>query len=227
MVTILFRTVFIYVLLLATMRFMGKRQLGELEISELVTTLLISEIASLPIVDQSIPVMHAIIPLITILTLEITLSVLLLKIPALKSAISARPSVLIRHGVLDQREMRRIRISNEELLSELRQSGIASPEDVDYAILEQNGKISIILKKSAQPPSANALNIIMKENGIMHVLISDGTPNRYNMDLLHLTDGDLERMLEGHGGDPRNIFLLCMDDEKNLFCIDKQQEAKK
>lgn len=226
MLTILFRTIFIYLFLLVTMRFMGKRQLGELEISELVTTLLISEIASLPIVDQSIPVMHAIIPLITILTLEITLSVLLLKFPTLKNALSARPNVLIRHGVLDQKEMRRIRISNEELLSELRQSGVSSLEDVDYAILEQNGKISILLKKSAQPPSAGDLNIIMKENGIMHVLISDGITNRYNMDLLHVTDDDLNTLLKKHGGDARSIFLLCMDDEKNIFCINKQREEK-
>ncbi len=222
MVTILFRTIFIYVLLLVTMRFMGKRQLGELEISELVTTLLISEIASLPIVDQSIPVMHAIIPLITILTLEITLSVLLLKFPTLKNALSARPNVLIRHGTLDQKEMRRIRISNEELLSELRQSGVSSLEDVDYAILEQNGKISILLKKSAQPPSANDLNIIMKENGMMHVLISDGVLNRYNMKLLKMSDDDLQKILKKDSKDIRDVFLLCIDDDGNTFRIDKE-----
>ena len=103
MLTILLRTVIIYAVLIGTMRLMGKRQLGELEVSELVTTLLISEIASLPIGDPSLPVMYAVVPLITILSLEVSLSVLLLKCPRLKGLASARPSVLIRHGHVDQK----------------------------------------------------------------------------------------------------------------------------
>ncbi|MBQ9802283.1 MAG: DUF421 domain-containing protein [Clostridia bacterium] len=225
MATILMRTVLIYILLLATMRLMGKRQLGELEISELVTTLLISEIASLPIADANIPVMHAVIPLITILTLEVILSVVLLKCPALKNIASARPSVLIRHGKLDQREMRRIRISIDELISELRQSGVCSIEDVDYAILEQNGKISIILKRQASPPSAEDLDIKLKENGIMHALIEDGKINDYNLRLLRKDRSWLEKYLTGHGKSSRSIFFLGIDDEENFYCIDKERDT--
>lgn len=222
MLTILIRTVIIYVILIATMRLMGKRQLGELEISELVTTLLISEIASLPIADRSIPIIHAIIPLITILTLEMGLSIILLKCPGLKNVASARPTVLIRHGVLDQAEMRRIRISIDELISEVRQNGVATLEEVDYAILEQNGKISIILKKEATPPSAADLNIILKESGIMHALIEDGKPNDYNLKLLHKDRLWLERYLGESKKSADDIFFLGMDDAENLYCIDKE-----
>lgn len=225
MLIILIRTVIIYVFLIATMRLMGKRQLGELEISELVTTLLISEIASLPIADQSIPIMYAVIPLITILTLEVILSVILLKVPRLKNIASARPTVLIRHGTLDQKEMRRIRISIDELISEARQSGFTSLDEIDYAILEQNGKLSIIAKKEASPPTSKDLNIILKETGIMHVLIEDGYINDYNLKLLHRDRAWLSRYLASEGKHAEGIFLLTMNDSEEFYCIDKEKET--
>ncbi|MDY2742362.1 MAG: DUF421 domain-containing protein, partial [Eubacteriales bacterium] len=157
MLTIFVRTCLIYVILIGTMRLMGKRQLGELEVSELVTTLLLSEIATIPLTELDVPLLYAVIPLVTILTLEITLSVILLKCPPLKNMVSTRPAVLIRHGKVEQKGLRRIRISLGELVSAIRQAGAATPTDVDYAILEPNGKISVILKKSAQPPVVSDL----------------------------------------------------------------------
>ncbi len=222
MATILIRTIIIYVVLIATMRLMGKRQLGELEISELVTTLLISEIASLPIADQSIPIIHAVIPLVTILTMEVVLSVILLKCPKLKNIASARPTVLIRQGVLDQQEMRRIRISIDELISEARQSGISSLEDIDYAILEQNGKISIIPKRQASPPTAKELNIILKETGVMHALIEDGHINDYNLKLLKRDRAWLTAYLQQARKRTEDIFFLGIDDGENFYCVDKE-----
>lgn len=225
MLTILIRTVIVYIILIGTMRLMGKRQLGELEISELVTTLLLSEIASLPIANQSIPLMHAIIPLVTILTFEITLSVVLLKCPKLKNIASARPSVLIRHGCLDQKELRRIRISIDELVSEVRQSGLSSLEDVDYAILEQNGKISILPKKSAQPPSAKDMKLSLSENGIVHILIGDGKVNAYNLQLLKLTENWLNETIRQKGLELSSIFFLGIDDNGKLYWIKKESEV--
>ena len=222
MLTILIRTVIIYAFLLATIRLMGKRQLGELEISELVTTLLISEIASLPITDQSVPVMHAVIPLVTILSLEVLLSVILLKFPALKNLASARPTVLIRHGTLEQKELGRIRISLDELISELRQSGVSHIDDVDYAILEQNGKISIILKKEASAPTAGDLNIIMKETGIQHALVEDGVVNDYNLRLLGHNREWLERTLRERSCSTKDTFLLTEDDGGTLYLVKKE-----
>ncbi|MBE6556003.1 MAG: DUF421 domain-containing protein [Ruminococcaceae bacterium] len=222
MLTIFVRTVIIYILLIGTMRLMGKRQLGELEVSELVTTLLVSEIASLPIADQDIPVVYAVIPLVTILAFEIMLSMILVKCPALKNVVSARPTVLIRHGVLDQKEMRRIRISLDELISEIRQSGLATPEDVDYAILEQNGKISIIPKRAAQPPSARDLSLSPEEGGVIHALIEDGKINRYNLDLLNLSDDWLISYLKKEKTELKKIFFLGINDIGELYRIDME-----
>lgn len=224
MLTILIRTVIVYVILLCVMRLMGKRQLGELEISELVTTLLLSEIASLPIENQSIPLVYAIIPLIAILTFEVTLSVILVKCPRLKNLASARPSVLIRHGFLDQKELRRIRISIDELVSEVRQSGLSSLDEVDYAILEQNGKISVIPKKSAQPPTAKDMNLTLPEPGIVHALVEDGKINDYNLRLLQLSRGWVEENLRSQGWELKNVFWMGVDDSGKLYWIKKGAE---
>ena len=222
MLTILIRTVLVYVILIATMRIMGKRQLGVLEISELVTTLLISEIASLPIVEQSIPIMFAIIPLITILTIEVILSMILLKCPRLKNLASSRPSILIRHGTLDQKELRRNRISIDELISEARQAGFSSLEDIDYAIVEQNGKISILPLKKSQPPCAEELGIQSEESGIVHVLIADGQKNEYNLQLLGISDAKLSNALREANVSFDDLFFLGCDDAGNFHWIKKE-----
>lgn len=224
MVTILFRTLIIYIILIVTLRLMGKRQLGELEITELVTTLLISEIATLPIGDPSLPVIYAVIPLITILVCEVALSVILLKCPRLKNIASARPSILIRHGKLDQKELRRIRISIDELISEVRQAGLSTLADVDYAILEQNGKISVIPRRAAQPPDAKALGIYPKENGILHALIEDGRINTYNLSLLALDRTWLEARLAERQLRQKDVFYLGIDDCHQLYWIEKEKE---
>ncbi len=223
MLIILLRTIIVYVILLCTMRLMGKRQLGELEITELVTTLLISEIATLPIVDPSVPVMYAVIPLITIITAEVALSVILLKCPRLKNVASARPSILVRQGKPDQKEMLRIRISIDELISEVRQAGLATLADVDYAILEQNGKISVIPRRAAQPPTAQDLGLSPAENGILHALIEDGKLNRYNMKQMALDDRWVNAQLAKQKLSLPEVFFLGIDDGKSLYWVKKEK----
>ncbi len=223
MLTILLRSVLVYVSLITTMRIMGKRQLGELEVSELAGTLLVSEIASLPIVDKSIPLSYAIIPLVTVSFLEIALSILLLKFPRLKNLASARPSVLIRHGVLDQKEMKRVRISLDELISEIRQNGVATLADVDYAIVEQNGRISVLTQRAAQPPSAKDLGLQAKESGILHALIEDGVPDRHNLELLALDEHWLNKTLAKKGLCASEVFFLGRDDAGSLYWIEKEK----
>jgi uncharacterized membrane protein YcaP (DUF421 family) len=222
MFKVLIRTVAVYVLLIATMRLMGKRQLGEIEVSELVTTLLISEIATLPIGDPELPLIHAVIPLVTILALEVFLSVILLKCPKLKNLASTRPSVLIRHGELDQTEMERVRISIDELISEVRQAGLSSLEEVDYAILEQNGKLTVIPKKSVQPVTPKDLGLHVSENGISHVLIEDGVINRYNLKRLKRDEQWLTDRLRERALSARDVFFLGMDDGGTLYWIERE-----
>jgi len=226
MVTILFRTVIIYLILTVTMRIMGKRQLGELEPSELVTTFLLSEIASLPITNLDIPVMFAVIPIITLLSLEVFASVLLIKVPALKNLLSPRPNVLIDKGKLRQDELQKLRISTDEFLSELRQSGITDFSEVYYAILEENGKLSVIPKAKHSPPTAKQMGIPVSESGISHILVSDGKLNRHGIKTLGLTSADIKQYLTENSLSLGEVFLLTRNDGGYYNIILKEKSHK-
>jgi uncharacterized membrane protein YcaP (DUF421 family) len=212
MVTILIRTLIIYVSLIMIMRFMGKRQLGELEISDLVTTLLVSEIASLPLTNTDVPLSHAILPILVLTSLEVILSGAQIKIPLLKNLFSIRPAILVRHGVPDRAVMRSVRLSSEELLSQLRQKDVTDPHEVEYAILEPNGQISVIKKAREQPPTLEQLDMNVPERGMMHMVICDGKINTRNLTLA----GKDERWLEAYLLTKRigigDVFLLLVDD---------------
>lgn len=224
MLTIFIRTIIIYILLIGSMRLLGKRQLGELEISELITTILLSEIASLPITNQDIPVLYAIIPLITIMTFEVTTSLILARFPKLKSILSSRPSMLIKNGKIDQKELEKNRISGEELISELRLKNITDPKYVEYAILEQNGLLSVIPKACYQQPTAKQLKVTTSESGIMHIIISKGKWNEYNLKYLGKSKLSAENYLKKQNTSIKDVFLLLMDDGGSFRLIRSEAE---
>lgn len=212
MLTILLRTLIIYLTLIITMRVMGKRQLGELEVSELVTTLLLSEVASLPITNQDIPLAFAIIPILTLMSLEVLLSGLLLHVPLLKKLLSARPTILIRHGKPDAEALQKSRISAEELFSHLRQKGVTDPEQVEYAIAEPNGQLSVTLRATERQPTTREVGVNPPEVGIMHLIIHDGTVNDRNLSLSGHDRRWLEQTLTSHNLTADKVFLLLTDD---------------
>ena len=212
MLTIFIRTVIIYILLLVVMRLMGKRQLGELEISELVITFLLSEIASLPITNTEKPILHAIIPIATLASLEIAASFLALKFPKIKRLLSSRPSVIIYKGRIDRREMMRVRISIEELISQIRQNGIFDLDEVDYAILEESGKMSIIPKHQNRQPDFADLNMKCQDSGVMHVIISDGAINKHNLTILGLSEQDICKKLDDTSLSLKDVLCMTIND---------------
>lgn len=224
MTTILIRTFIIYIILICVVRLMGKRQIGELEVSDLVGTLILSEIASMPIENPEIPVSHAIIPLISILTIEVVMSVVLMKFPKLKSFISTRPSTLIDKGTIDQREMNRARMSVEELIGSLRQKDVADIGEVEYAILEQSGKMTVVKKARYKQPTLLDMSIKAKESGIMHILVSNGYVNKYNLDKHKKSPEWLRRSIADHGCEIDEVFLFMIDDAGDIVCIKKDKK---
>ena len=224
MLTILFRTVVIYVTLLLIMRLMGKRQIGELEISDLVTTFLLSEIASLPITDTNIPVAFAIIPMIVLLTFEVSSSWFLSRFPFLKNFLSARPATLISDGKINRKEMLKARLSLDELIGELRQNGISDISEVRYAILEQNGKITVIQRAGAKPASAEQLKIKVCDNGIDHIIISDGFINKYSLETLNMKEEDVEKILKSKNISRGEVYLMLIDDSQNVKIFRKEKD---
>ena len=225
MTTIFLRTLIIYVLLIAAMRLMGKRQIGELDVSELVTTLLISEIAALPLENPEIPLLYAVIPIITLLFVEILISVLMLLLPPVKILFTARPTVLVRSGVPIKEELWRVRMSTDELISALRQKDVSDIRDVDYAILESNGQLSVLKKRASSPPEAKDLGKSPEENGITHILISAGKRNRYNLRHIPNANRNLAKELKRKKCRVRDVFLMLCDDKSNLYTV-LNSEAK-
>ncbi len=222
MLTILIRTLIIYLSLIATMRFMGKRQLGELEVSELVTTLLLSEVASLPVTNQDIPLSFALIPILTLMSLEVLMSWGLVKCTWLKKLLSVRPAILIRRGKPDPVAMEKSRISAEELLSQLRQKDVTDPDDVEYAIAEPNGQVSVVLKSTARQATTRDLGVNPPETGMMHLIIHDGQINRQNLTLSGHDTQWLDQILASHKLQTKDIFLLLVDDTGKVRILPRQ-----
>ena len=217
MITIFVRTIIIYILLSVIMRLMGKRQLGELELSELVVTFLLSEIAAMPISNVEIPFMFSIIPIVTLMSFEIILSTVILKCPKIKKIFTSRPSVIISKGKINKKEMSKVRISVDELVSQIRQNGIFNLDEVDYAILEENGKISIIPKSRNRPPDISALGIQDDDSGVMHIIIADGIVNDYNLELLNKDKSWIDEVLSRHNISCKDILCMTMNDAGHIF----------
>lgn len=210
MASIFIRTIIIYILVSISLKAMGKRQLGELEISELVSTLLISEIASLPIADPDIPLMNAIIPLIFIVCLEIIISTVKNKSEKLKRYVEGEPTFVIYQGVLRQDALKQHRISINELLCEIRMQGVADIKDVYYAILEQNGKLSVFEKKDCSCFS--------------HTVIIDNEINEMRIKTLGYDDTWVKKQLARHKVKQSDVFLMTVDDSGNTYIIKKDEK---
>ena len=217
MLTIFIRTVLIYIILTFTMRIMGKRQLGELDVGELVITILLSEIATTPITNPTSSLPEAIVPIFTLAALEILSSFFILRSPLFKKILSSRPTVVIARGIIDHKALKRVRISLEELVSQVRQNGIYDLCEVDYAILEENGKMSVIPKNANRQPDKQDVGIECPDNGIMHIVISDGRVNTYSLQQIKKDRTWLDRKLGGLGIPTNQIFCMTVDDSGKIF----------
>ncbi len=224
MATVFLRTVIIYILFILCLRLVGKRQVGELQLSELVTTFMLSELAVNPIQDFSIPIAYAIIPLILLLVFEVIMSFLVTKSNLLKKAFFGDPSIIVKNGVVNQKELSRLRIGVSELLGELRLKGFSDVSEIDYAILEQNGKLSVFPKVENRPVSISDLDIKKKEDGISHPLIVDGKINQSNLIYANKSEKWLNSYLARHSINIKDVFLLTCNDANSINIIMKEEK---
>ena len=217
------RTIILYLLIIAGVRLMGKRQVGELEPSELVLSLLIADLAAVPMQDFGIPLLTGVIPILTLLSLTMILSVLTMKSVRFRALMCGRPSIIIRDGQIDQKEMSRNRLTVDELLEELRAKGCTDPSTVKYAILETNGQLSVLLHASQNPPSAKALGTAVQDQELPLVLISDGRLLEHNLRALGRDRRWLDQRLAERncpGGCP-SVFLMLADRTGKIYLLPK------
>ena len=201
------RSVILYLLLIVTVRLMGKRQLGELEPSEFVVAILIADLASVPMQDSGIPLLSGVIPILTVLALELILSVLAMRFRLVRRMLSGNPVLLMRDGQILSKNLARTRLTIDELLQHLREKEIVDLSSVQYAILEVDGQISAIVHPKHQPPTAMDAHVEVDAAELPVTLVSDG---KILEDRLHPPRDRvwLERELKRLGCAVEDVFLL-------------------
>jgi len=227
MTTAFFRTVILYFTLMIGLRLMGKRQIGELEPSELVLTLLISDLAAVPMQDFGIPLIHGILPIVVLLSLSMLLSYFNLKSIRFRALLCGRPTLIIRNGKLLQRAMQKNRFTVDELHEQLRSQNVTDLEDVKYAILETSGKVSLLLYSQKTPLTAEWAGIPVHDTVTLPILlINDG---HIMADNLRESGHDmrwLQKQLQKHSlSSPHQVFLFTVDENEKTVCIKKEDQV--
>ncbi len=223
MATALCRTVILYFLITVGLRVLGKRQIGELEPGELVLTMMVSDLASVPMQDFGIPLLAGVIPILTLLSLSLLLSQLSLKSLRFRELVCGVPVLLIDRGKLCQEAMRKNRYTIDELMEELRTQGYADFSSVKYAVLENSGELSILPWPQDQPPTARQLCHPVKDDlALPVVLINDGRTLEKNLSLCGKDDGWLKKVLADRGfSKPAEVFLLTLTGDDTIVCVGK------
>lgn len=224
MMTAFVRTVILYLLIMLGLRLMGKRQIGELEPGELVLTMMISDLATVPMQDFGIPLLAGIVPILTLLALSMLVSQLSLCSIRFRDLLCGTPVILIENGVLQQEAMRKNRYTLDELLEELRGQGLSKIQEVKYAILENSGHLSILPWAKQQPPTVSQLGLELEDDVTLPVvLINDGRVLRRSLTACGKDMDWLERVLEQQGvASSGQVFLLTLDDTGQIDCIKKE-----
>ena len=226
MATAFFRTVILYLLLIAGLRLSGKRQIGELEPIELVLTLLISDLASVPMQDFALPLFNGVIPIITLIALSTLFSAISLRNVRFRDLVCGQPALVIVDGKLRQETMRRNRLTLDELFEQLRGQGITDLSDVKYAVLENSGQLSVLPVTAQKPPTSAQLGLEPEDDVTLPVvLINDGRLLRKNLTARGLDEAWLQKELKKRRlSSPRQVFLLTVDEKGSVFCVKKEAE---
>ncbi|NLJ16744.1 MAG: DUF421 domain-containing protein [Clostridiales bacterium] len=212
MIVIVIRGIILYALIMASLRLMGKRQLGELQPSELVVTILISNIASLPLENLSAPMLAGVIPVLTLVCLDVFMSGFMLKFHRFRRFVSGNPIILISHGKVNQKQLRSLRYTIDELFEAMRESSIYDLNDVQYAIVENNGKINFYEKQ--QQGSTDNLNP-------PEIIIRDGVIDHKGLIECGLNTNWLEKTVKENKLKVNDIFLMTSDEKANYNIIKK------
>ena len=219
MFVLIVRTIILYFVVVFVMRLMGKRQLGQLQPYELVITIMISELATLPMQDLRLPLLLGIIPILTMLILQIILSEIQLHCESLRKVIDGKPSILLRDGRLDTAALREQRINVDDLMEELRISGYFNFSDLAYIILENNGQLSIIPKADLAPVTKRDLNIPTIQDTLPVILILNGKVQHSNLKSINKSDKWLENQIKSKKANSyEEIYLAMMDSNENFYC---------
>lgn len=224
MFTLVSRCVIIYIIVLIIFRLMGKRQLGELQPFEFVITLIIADLATMPMGDTGIPLIHGIVPLITLLFLHFCISILTRKSLFFRKLISGKPVIVINPNGIDYENLKKLNLTLNDLQESLRNLNFYCFDDIEYAIVETNGKISVIPKVASTPVTKEDMQIYKPENHLFLILISDGKLVKENISLAKIDMDFLLRQMRRAGETKiKNILVFSMDNDGNVYIQSKNK----
>lgn len=226
MLSALVRSLMVYVILIFCVRLMGKREIGQLQPADLVITILISNIASLPIEQPEIPVFQSVAVILFLSLIEILMSFITLKLSKFRHIIQGNSLLIINDGKIDQKILKKMRLTVDDLVEGLRLKDVFDISEVEYAYVETNGQLSVKLKDEKSPPKAEQLKVATESNGIPFVLISDGRLITESLDKCNLTKEKLSSLLESRRLERKDILILTADRSgiKYIACKDKKGE---
>ncbi len=227
MLNIVVRTLILYIAVVASLRIMGKRQIGELQPSELVVAIMISDLASVPMQAIDIPIISGILPVITLIIAEVLMSFLSLKSRRMRKIISGEPSIVIYDGKINEKELERLRFNINDLLAELRLNSCHDISDVEVAIIETSGKLSVIPKDTARGVTVEDMqNENIRRDGLPCTVIADGELNEKELMRSGKSRKWLDDKLRKNGiKDIKEVFMASVDAEGELF-LQKKDKGK-
>ena len=224
MISTVLRTVILYIVVTLAIRLMGKRQIGDMQPNELVVTLLISEIAAIPLQDTDQPVFIGVVAILVLVFIEIIVSILSLKSFFVRKLLNGKSVVIIKNGVVDQQAMRNVRMTVVDLIELLRDKDVFDINDVAFAVLEVNGNLSILLKKDAQTVSIKDLKLKMPDSALPLPVISDGKIIYESLKALEISAKELNEILKRENTTVKQVFLMTLDRNKNHTIVNKGGE---
>lgn len=228
MILVIIRTLILYTATVLLLRIMGKRQIGQLQPYELVVIIMISELAAIPMQNTGIPILNGIIPIIILVAAEITLSYISLKSEKARGMICGKPSILIENSKIIETELQRLRYNINDLLEQLRLKNVPDITDVEYAILETSGQLSVILKSEKRPVQPMDLNILPPSEFLPVTLVIDGQIIQQNLSKMNIDAHWLQRKLDESGiNSPQKILLATLDIHGNFYYQVKSDSENK
>ena len=222
MLIIFIRSIFLYIIVLVVMRLMGKREIGQLQPFELAISIMIADLASTPMEDTGIPITNGIIPILALLVMHLVISILNMKSMKARQILCGKPSILIYRGRIDEKMLKKERFTINELEERLRGNNIVNIGDVEYAILETSGQITVIQKPNKRNTIPEDFGIQPEYEGISYDLVVDGKVMYENLKILEKDYNWLKKQVNKFGILPEQALLVTIDGKGNFFCQEKK-----
>lgn len=216
------RTIVLYLVLILCVRLMGKRQIGEMEPSEFVVTMLVANLAAIPMQDGAIPLYSGLVPILTVLGAELVLSGLIMHSVVFRKLLCGKPVILIENGRLIQENLRRTRVTLDELTGHLREKDVLDIRTVQYAILETDGNLSVFPFAKERPASAKEAGIHPKQQFLPVTIVEDGYLSQENLRKAGKTESWLRQTLKENNAELKDTLLLTVDAADKVYWLGKE-----